>query len=92
MEASSKKRVFAVQPPGSKKHARHVVEPSGSALEEMFERLKVRALAVGYRLPSNSEMNNQHVSGVNANPRVSLHPPRISFRYGAEVVAASGYG
>ena len=46
-ELSSKKWVFAVQPPGSKKHTRQVVEPGGSALVEMIERLKARSLAAG---------------------------------------------
>jgi transposase len=47
LELSSKKWVFAVQLPGSKKHTRQVVEPSGSALMEMIERLKARSLAAG---------------------------------------------
>jgi transposase len=47
LELSSRKWVFAVQPPGSKKHTRHVVEPSGSPLVEMIERLKARSLAAG---------------------------------------------
>jgi transposase len=47
LELSSKKWVFAVQLPGSKKHTRQVVEPSGSALVEMIERLKARSLAAG---------------------------------------------
>jgi hypothetical protein len=47
LELSSKKWVFAVQLPGSKKHTRQVVEPSGSALVEMIEQLKARSLAAG---------------------------------------------
>ena len=47
LELSSKKWVFAVQLPGSKKHTRQVAEPSGSALVEMIERLKARSLAAG---------------------------------------------
>ena len=38
---------FAVQLPGSKKHTRHVVEPNGSALAELIERLKTRSGAAG---------------------------------------------
>lgn len=47
LELSSKKWVFAVQLPGSKKHSRHVVEPNGPALAELIERLKALSLAVG---------------------------------------------
>lgn len=47
LELSSKKWVFAVQLPGSKKHTRHVVELSGPALMELIERLKARSLAAG---------------------------------------------
>jgi transposase len=47
LELSSKRWVFAVQLPGSKKHTRHVVEPSGFALMELIERLKARSLAAG---------------------------------------------
>ncbi len=43
LELSSKKWVFAVQLPGVKKHSRHVVEPNGSALAELIERLKSRS-------------------------------------------------
>jgi transposase len=47
LELSSKKWIFAVQLPGSKKHTRHVVEPNGSALAELIERLKTRSGAAG---------------------------------------------
>jgi transposase len=45
LELSSKKWVFAVQLPGSKKHSRQVVEPNGAALAELIGRLKTRSLA-----------------------------------------------
>ena len=47
LELSSKKWVFAVQLPGSKKHTRHVVEPLGAVLMALIERLKARSLAAG---------------------------------------------
>ncbi len=47
MELTSKKRVFAVQLPGVKKHSRHVLEPNGPALAELIERLKSRSAAAG---------------------------------------------
>jgi transposase len=40
LELSSKKWVFAVQLPGSRKHTRHAVEPNGPALETLLEKLK----------------------------------------------------
>ncbi len=50
LELSSKKWVFAVQLAGSKKHTRHVIEPSGFALMELIERLKARSLAAGRQI------------------------------------------
>ncbi|MFZ3181918.1 MAG: IS110 family transposase [Methylocystis silviterrae] len=40
LELSSKKWVFAVQLPGSRKHTRHAVEPNGPVLETLLEKLK----------------------------------------------------
>ncbi len=47
LELSSKKWVFAVQLPGSKKHTKHVVEPNGPALAALIEGLKARSATAG---------------------------------------------
>jgi len=47
LELSSKKWVFAVQLPGSKKHTKHVVEPTGPALSALIEGLKTRSATAG---------------------------------------------
>jgi transposase len=47
LELSSKKWVFAVQLPGSRKHTRHAVEPNGPALETLLEKLKANSSLSG---------------------------------------------
>lgn len=47
LELSSKKWLFAVQLPGSKKHARHVVDPNGPALAKLIAHLKERCVKAG---------------------------------------------
>jgi transposase len=47
LELSSKKWVFAVQLPGSRKHTRHTVEPNGPALETLLEKLKANGALSG---------------------------------------------
>lgn len=47
LELSSKKWVFAVQLPGSRKHTRHAVEPNGRALETLLEKLKANGALSG---------------------------------------------
>ena len=47
LELSSKKWVFAVQLPGSRKHTRHVVEPNGPALAALLEKLKANGALSG---------------------------------------------
>ncbi|MGB5087313.1 MAG: hypothetical protein WBO09_22575 [Methylocystis silviterrae] len=47
LELSSKKWVFAVQLPGSRKHTRHAVAPNGRALETLLEKLKANGALSG---------------------------------------------
>jgi transposase len=47
LELSSKKWIFAVQLPGSRKHTRHAVDPSGPALASLIEQLKSRSAKAG---------------------------------------------
>ncbi|WP_156967608.1 hypothetical protein [Methylosinus sp. PW1] len=47
LELSSKKWVFAVQVPGSRKHTKYTVEPNGPALAALLETLKARSAAAG---------------------------------------------
>jgi transposase len=47
LELSSRKWVFAVQLPGSRKYTRHVVEPNGPALETLLEKLKANGALSG---------------------------------------------
>ncbi len=47
LELSSKKWVFAVQCPGSRKHTKQVVEPNGPALATLLETMKARGAAAG---------------------------------------------
>lgn len=47
LELSSKKWLFAVQLPGSRKHTRHVVEANGAALTTLIEQLKTRSAKAG---------------------------------------------
>ena len=47
LELSSKKWVVAVQIPGSRKHTKYVIEPSGPALATLLETMKARSAAAG---------------------------------------------
>jgi len=44
LELSSKKWVFAVQVPGSRKHTKYTVEPNGPALVALLETIKARSV------------------------------------------------
>jgi len=78
LELSSKKWIFAVQLPGSRKHTRHAVDPSGPALAALIERLKARSATAGKEI---ARVILTYEAG-----RDGFWPARYLQRRGAEVL------